>query len=543
MKQTNRTLLILMLLFVALMSLPFLVPHTGFLALMGFVPLLMMEVVAESGKVKHFFWWYYAAFVLWNAVTTFWVCMATVGGGIFAVLANALQMALIFSIYRGSRKFFGDVLAYVFLALMWIAWEKFYFSAQISWPWLTLGNAFASSTECIQWYEYTGTLGGSLWVWLSNLWLFYVLMIFMSGYAASMKRSGLVTAVAVLLAVVAGPLVWSFSIGRHYEEKSTGTLDVVMVQPNFDPYQKFQHLSQAQQTKIFLDLAGKGLKDYNLSEDHPVLLTAPETFANDVVLGAVEEGSTWQAFNRFLSDKPGVNILFGASSYRFSEGDEAPSPVARHLLDGRWLQSYNSALMMDSTGRTEIYHKSKLVVGVELTPYPALFTRIDDKLGGVMGRCEGQEEVSLLNVATYDSTGVSGTASLGCAVCYESVYGDYCRGYVEKGAEAMTVITNDAWWGNTPGYRQHLNYSCLRAIELRRDIARCANTGITAIIDQRGRIVDRTDWWQPQILKGKINLSDAQTAFVRYGDIPGRICTFAFLLLLAFLLVKMITRR
>ena len=238
-----------------------------------------------------------------------------------------------------------------------------------------------------------------------------------------------------------------------------------------------------------------------------------------------------------------MNLLFGASTYEFSESASAPSPVARRLLDGRWLQSRNSALIMDRTGRTEIFHKSKLVVGVELTPYPALFTRLDERLGGVMGRCEGQERVSLLNVEASAPDGSRRSIPLGCAVCYESVYGDYCRGYVSEGAQAMTVITNDAWWGNTPGYRQHLRYSSLRAIELRRDLVRCANTGISAIIDQKGRIVCRTRWWEPAVLKGKINLNDSQTAFVKYGDVTGRACTLFFLRLCVLLFVRRVAGR
>ena len=97
----------------------------------------------------------------------------------------------------------------------------------------------------------------------------------------------------------------------------------------------------------------------------------------------------------------------------------------------------------------------------------------------------------------------------------------------------LAVITNDAWWGNTPGYRQHLNYSRLRAIETRRWVARCANTGISAIINPQGKIVDRTGWWQPALLEGRVGLSTEQTFFVRYGDMVGRVSVFLFLLLLA----------
>ena len=87
-----------------LLSVPYLVPGTGFLSLIAFVPLLIAEQYATMAGIKGFWKWHYGCFVLWNAFTTFWVCNATLGGGIFAVLANALQMSLIFGLFRWSRK-------------------------------------------------------------------------------------------------------------------------------------------------------------------------------------------------------------------------------------------------------------------------------------------------------------------------------------------------------------------------------------------------------------------------------------------------------
>ena len=110
--------------------------------------------------------------------------------------------------------------------------------------------------------------------------------------------------------------------------------------------------------------------------------------------------------------------------------------------------------------------------------------------------------------------------------------------HVKKGAKALAVITNDAWWGDTPGYLQHLSYSSLRAIETRRDIARCANTGISAFINQRGDIVDKTNWWRRETLEGNINISSRETFFVKYGDIAGLGSTALFLLLLLILIIK-----
>jgi apolipoprotein N-acyltransferase len=275
------------------------------------------------------------------------------------------------------------------------------------------------------------------------------------------------------------------------------------------------------------------------STSAPLLVIAPETFTRDITVGNYAGSRTWNRFTSYLKNYPDVNLLFGASTYEFIHSALPPSSTARKYGQGTWYESRNSALMVDGTARTEIFHKSKLVVAVEKTPYPALFCKIDDMLGGVMGRCIGQDEISLLNVR-YRSpeNGNVENIPVGCAVCYESIYGEYYTDYIRKGAEAMTVITNDAWWGNTPGYRQHLSYSSLRAIETRKAIARCANTGISAIISPSGEIVKETSWWKKEVLAGAIPLRNDITFFVSHGDITGRICTFLFLMLLLALVVR-----
>ena len=525
----NKRILLLILLFAVLMSLPWLVPHTGVLALVAFVPLLWAEEIASREGTRRFWIWHYAAFVLWNAATTFWVCNATVGGGIFAVLANALQMSVVFGLFRFSRRKLKGALPYIFLAATWIAWERAYFDAEISWPWLTLGNAFARSTRMIQWYEWTGSLGGSLWVWAVNLGVFALSRSLRDGRWPKLRLPVRLASMGALTLALAGPLLTSWILYRKYRERSEAQVKVVIAQPNFDPYQKFTSLSQLEQTSMLLDLYGEA----DIPREEPVLLMAPETFTSDIVLNNLSSSATWRMFHSFLQAYPQADLLFGASSFRVYTQRSAPSLLARPYGDG-WIENYNSALVTDHTGRSEIFHKSKLVVGTEKMPYPRIFGPLDKALGGVMGRCQVQDEVSLLHFGQEQ-------VPFGCAICYESVYGEYCTEYVKKGARFMTVITNDAWWGNTPGYRQHLSYAALRAIELRRDIARCGNTGISAFINQRGEILDQSTWWEQQTLQGSVNLNSAQTFFVRHGDITGRVCTLVFLLLLALLAVRTVS--
>lgn len=542
MKKENILLWGLVLLFAVMMSVPFLIPHTGLLALFGLVPLLCMERIADLSGKKRIWIYHYSAFVIWNAITTFWVCNATVGGGIFAVLANSLQMSLVFGLFRLSKKKFTGSLPYIFLAVAWIAWERFYFDAEISWPWLVLGNSFARTTWAIQWYEITGALGGSLWIWACNLGIFGLLVSISDGSIFYWNRKAKAAALTGIVLLFAGPLAASGIIGKDYKDsmESPDQLPVVIVQPNIDPYNKFQAMTQDQQNALLESHIVSALKDRRAdSITSPLLVVAPETFTSDIVCGDYPRSRTWRRFTSLLQEYPGVNMLFGASSYDYLYQEERPSYTARNLRDGLWVESHNSALMIDGTSRTDIFHKSKLVVAVEHTPYPRIFCPIDDLLGGVMGRCVGQEEINLLNVKGADGQ----TIPVGCAVCYESVYGEYYTDYVRKGARAMTIITNDAWWGDTPGYRQHLSYASLRAIETRRAIARCANTGISAIIAPSGEILQPTPWWEPAVIESSIPLRDDITFYVSHGDITGRVCTFIFILLLLALCVRLVTKK
>ena len=542
MKKENLILWGLVVIFAIMMSVPFIIPHTGIISLFGIIPLLCMERIADLSGKKRIWPYHYTAFVLWNAITTFWVCNATIGGGIFAILANSLQMSLVFGLFRLSKKKFSGSLPYIFLAMAWIAWERFYFDAEISWPWLVLGNSFARTTWAIQWYEMTGALGGSLWIWACNLGLFGLLVSLSDGSFFAWNRKARIASATGYLAILIAPMIISGSIGKQYRNsmESPEQLEVLIIQPNIDPYNKFEAMTQDQQNAILEEKMEQALKDRKGdSTAAPLLVLSPETFTRDIICGDYPRSRTWRRFTSFLKDYPNVSMLFGASSYEYIMSDERPTETARHINDGLWVESHNSALMTDGTTRTEIFHKNKLVVGVEHTPYPAVFCRIDDMLGGVMGRCVGQGDITLLNVRPIEGQAIP----IGCAICYESVYGEYYTDYVRKGARAMAIITNDAWWGDTPGYRQHLSYASLRAIETRRAIARCANTGISAIISPSGEILQPTPWWEPAVIKAHVPLREDITFYVSHGDITGRICTFLFMLLLLALVVRFVTKK
>lgn len=118
------------------------------------------------------------------------------------------------------------------------------------------------------------------------------------------------------------------------------------------------------------------------------------------------------------------------------------------------------------------------------------------------------------------------------AICYESIFGEFLTQYIRNGANVIAIITNDGWWANTSGHKQHMHYARLRAIETRRWVVRSANTGISCYISPEGKIFDAQPWDKAASIKMNIQQADDFTFYVRYGDILSRIATGLALILL-----------
>ncbi|MBQ2136941.1 MAG: hypothetical protein II430_03220, partial [Selenomonas sp.] len=298
MKKRSLIFLALALAFTALMSVPWLVPYMGWTVLVGLLPLLVMERLATESKVKHFWWWHYGSFVLWNAVTTWWVGEATVGGAIFAILANALQMSVVFGSFRWVKRRTAGVLPYLYLVAAWIAWERYYLTvAEISWPWLVLGNAFADTTGLVQWYSVLGTLGGSLWVWASNLSLFGLMVALSDGRMATWNAKARLAAFSGAILAVFGPMLWSACISFEEEGKP---LEVVIGQPNYDPYEKFESLTQEQQDSLFEALLKQVMVDPDSADTRfrHSIHTITRTYGDSIaVRWAPDDYASWYVLN------------------------------------------------------------------------------------------------------------------------------------------------------------------------------------------------------------------------------------------------------
>lgn len=504
-----------------------------FLMFLGFVPLLILEHELASEKEgtskKELFKYSYHTFVLWNILTTFWVANTAFIAGIFAIWVNSLLMTIPILLFHQTKKKLPKLGYWAFI-VFWLAFEYCHLNWQLSWSWLNLGNAFAEFPSWVQWYEYTGVFGGSLWILGANLLAFKILNTIkskadLSKLWQSSKKNILQFSTLILL-----PIIISISIYSNYEDKGK-EVEVVVIQPNYEPhYEKFKEPFRVILER-HLRISRQAVTD---STDY---LLFPETSFSYLITNQLEDHYISQELKKFTKEFPKLNLVSGIIAVHFFEEGEEHSPAVRTQVnvkgDTSYLEVLNAAFQIaDHQTETPFYIKSKLVPGAERFPYKEALFLLQPIVDALQGSVEGhgiQEEREAF---------ASPQGKIAPVVCYESIYGDYHTGYINAGAEAIFIMTNDGWWDETAGHKQHLKFARLRAIETRRSVARSANTGISAFLNQRGDIIQATKYGEETAIKGKIKLNQDITLYVKVGDFIGRVAAFLAGLLILNLFVK-----
>ena len=470
---------------------------SGFTLLVALVPLLFISDSYSDSKRD---WWRMAGwasltFALWNVATVWWVWIATPIGPIAATIVSTFWNMVAFMLYHYVSKRAPKSVAYTVLAAAWVATEYLYIHTDVlSFPWLVVGNGFSGSTWAVQWYEYTGVLGGSLWVLLSNIAIFEAL-----------KQRTTWTKVRATMTVLV-PIVVSLVIYWSYEPQGE-RVKAAVVQPNVDCYEEKFNNTAGKQVNNLLDLVSQVPSDTKI-------VVLPETALPDIVDDDEPQlSASVQSIGRTLAEhSPETMVAVGASTVKYYELGDKITDTARQIMGG-YCDIYNSAVAINGDGEENIHHKMRLVIGVETMPW--WFKSLSEliNLGGVTGQLGRNDEATVFE---------KGGVKVGPAICYEGLYGDWFARFVREGAEVMIVMSNDGWWGNTPGHKRLFDFCRLRAIETRRAIARSANTGVSGFITSRGDVEQRLDWDQRGVLTQDIELSDRETAYVKYGDWVGR---------------------
>jgi apolipoprotein N-acyltransferase len=419
-------------------------------------------------------------------------------------------------------------MGYLSLITYWVSMEHVHLQWELSFPWLNLGNGFACRPEWVQWYAYTGALGGTVWVLVANLLFCYLLY---SKNTTTRRRLGGMVSCWIML-----PILCSYYTYLHYEEQGK-EVEVVAMQPNIDPY-----------TGAFVNtgevLSMQERMDYfiQLSETQLTAKTQFLVWPEIAIDGLFDEKMLDMdpLVDRLVSLKqlyPQLSVLAGLSSL-VGYGNAKATKTARFSNRYGYYDIFNTALFVGNQGKLDTYHKSKLVPGVEIVPYlysldmPKILT---PDSGGRLSSLGRQDHASVF----YNDQGVG----IAPTICYESVYGDYVAEFVRRGASLIFSITIDGWWKKTPGYQQHFQYTRLRAIESRRSIARSSLKGISAFINQRGDILKATQYEDQAAMRCTLQANPTLTFYVQHSDyIANTALWTSFFLTIGATLSKIFTR-
>jgi apolipoprotein N-acyltransferase len=476
-----------------------------FLVFIAFVPLLWLEKKVQSRK--KFFGLVYITMLTWNIATTWWIWNASAPGALSAFFANSFIMCLPWLGYKVAKKWKGETVGYISLVAFWMCFEYIHLQDWgLSWPWLTLGNAFATQTGWVQWYEYTGTSGGTLWVLLSNILVFALFSEYQRNGRTIKYFKQMVSWVLLLIL----PILLSSFFKKSVSSDGRLSYNVVVVQPNIDPYEKVSTGSFEGQLQKLIVTTEKEMDDLT------ALVVWPETAlyqTNGIFEESLKDNFFMNPLWSFLKRHPNISLFTGIESIRKFDRKTKYA----HEYNGQFYESYNGSMLVDSSGPSAFYHKTMLVPGVETLPWFLKFLgKWFDKFGGTTGGYAKQDERPVIE----EKHGYK----IAPAICYESIYGEFMSKYVRNGANLICVITNDGWWKKTPGHKQHMSYARLRSIETRTWVARSANTGISCFIDPSGKLIYPQPYNTNAAIKFTIPVSNNyKTFFVQNGDLLSKI--------------------
>ena len=514
-----------------------------FLIFIAFVPLFILsDRLLEKGKGIAFWqgiWSSFPAFVIWNAGVTWWIWNSTAPGAVAAIVLNSFFMSCVFGAWHWVKKsnLPKITIPLAFIAF-WCSWEFLHLNWQITWPWLNLGNLFAVHPKLVQWYEYTGAFGGTIWVLAVNFLVYSFFSTQMTrmtrdfhrliNRSDSLKNKIRVylchpchlcakkTLIALVLTIIT-PIIISLIIYKTYNINQKTALEAVIVQQNIDPWIEQYQKTNFELAELIIQTAAP-----KLTPNTALLVTSESALSqtiNEKQLFNLDlyPNAAFQLFDALFQQHPQLNVILGLST--LAVFDTKVSPAAREYPDGAFVEFYNTSCLYNKD-TIALYRKSKLVPGVEKMPYPKIFGFLENlaiDLGGTSGSLGIDNEQRIFRAIT-----AQGIVKVGVPICYESIFGELFSRFVRNGAQLMCVITNDAWWGNTPGYKQHFEMSKLRAIETRRYILRAANTGISGFIDPLGNASQQTQYEVRTAIAQTVYPNDEITFYTKYGDYLAR---------------------
>jgi len=525
----------------------------GIIAIIGFVPVFILFESIDTYK-KAFRYSYFAFFVF-NLVACYWiggwgseVDIFLMISGIAVTFFHPLFFTIPFLLFFAVKKNLGKNYAFLSFPFIWVAFEYFHSITEFSFPWLIIGNSQSYSIYDIQYISYTGVYGISFWIISLNILIYLVYSKFINSEPSFTTLKAILMIAAIVLFFYLPALV-SRSILMDYES-GKNKIKVAIIQPNINPWEKWKKSKEFEQVLDLLEMSKKIDK-----EQKPDLIIWPETAIPFYI--RLSSRADEMATIRRIVDSSKLNIITGAADIKFYNNQEpVPASSKQSKQTGVAYDSYNSIIHFEpNTEKYQIYHKMKLVPFSERIPYLDAYPFLVDFLEwgvGISNWGIGKDSIifrlpskklnaggEVMETKIDSADRMQKDISFWAMICYESIFPGFVSEFAKKGAQFFIIVTNDSWFGNSSGPYQHNQFAVLRAIENRRSIARCANGGVSSIIDPTGRMVSKTKFMTKDILVGDVEINEKITFYSKHGDIFSQICLgISILFIISVLWVK-----
>jgi apolipoprotein N-acyltransferase len=446
---------------------------------------------------------------VFSLITLYWVgswqkeadTFLMISGGLL-IFVNPVFFMIPTTLLYFSRNLFPRRIAIYLFPLFWITYEYLYMITDLSFPWLTLGSGLSQFNIFIQIADMVGAVGISLIVIYINIFIAKAIQaktLFPKSFSINIA---LATGI-FLLVIVYG--LFRLSTFKISDKKVT----VGLIQPNLDPWGKWSSIDIHELTSVYFDLSGQAV------DKGAKVIFWPET-ALPVYLRDGGYNYVLDSIYSFL-DKNNVSLISGMPDLiYYKPGDKMPKDVKYNKPGNYYYATYNAVLLFSPHERTiESYGKSKLVPFGERVPFVDQLPFLRDFIKWSVGISDWNvgKDTTVFGVPLVNKD----TLKINSLVCYESIYPYYIERFINRGANLVSVVTNDSWYGNSSGPYQHKEMAVLRAIENRKTVVRAANGGISCIIDPLGRTLVESKMFTKTQITGDVFIQEDETFFSKYS--------------------------
>ncbi len=414
-----------------------------------------------------------------NLLTLSWTLNGDFTTGILFIITNSIVVFIPLMSCDLLAKFFegSKLLSFCFF---WISMELLSLNWDLNFPWLILGNLLSNHIKLIQWYEFTGVIGGSIWVLSINILLIEVFL-----FNRKIFLSALVICVPIILSL---SLKWQNQLVTSGESRK-----FLAIQPNIEPHYEKKNMPYILQMNKVANLIKS-------SPDSINYLILPETTLERTLINHIDSTPYLPYFASITKHDSQFSIIAGINLSEINKYNE--------------IDNYNSVISFGNNHVLNMYHKNKFIPFSEKIPYANVWNKeLKRQFDSFFDSCDLSTKESDVQHKLINGD------KLTSLICYEGLFGEYTANLVSKSkTQAIVITSNEGWWNQSFFNEQFLDFVKLRSVENRKWIVKCSNMGISAVINPNGEIIDSIGYNKSACLYSTIYLNHHETIYSTHGD-------------------------